>query len=218
MAEIISIFEPYLVHRSYPAGKTLWLQGDTDNALIILEHGRVKIIRTKQDGTTVLLYVFGPGEIFGLSQLFLEGGCPVTAEAIDDVEVKILPKTIFHQIIKDNPEVVHGLFAILGKRLRQAFDRIENMSSHDVTGRIAAYIETLIIGKLTTFEQPVVLIPRPLYISAQEINVTPETFSRILTKLEKSGIIKRIERGRIQVLNNEALLRIASGEGTIFTL
>lgn len=218
MDEIVSMFKSYLVPRGYPAGKILWFQGDTDNGLTIIEKGRIKIIRTKQDGSTILLYVFGPGEIFGFSPLFDGLGYPATAVAIDNVEIKFLPKATFYQIVENNQKVVRALFALLGKRLRQSFDRIENLSGQNVTGRVAAYIETLIIVGLTAPEQPVVMIPRPLYISAQEVGVTPETFSRILTRLEKTGIIKRIDRGEIQILNSEALLRIASGENTVFAL
>ncbi len=206
MNEIVAMFEPYLIRRGYPAGKILWFQGDTDNGLTIIEKGRIKIIRTRQDGSTILFYVFGPGEIFGFSPLFEGVGYPATAEAIDNVEVMFLPKAAFYQIVDNNPKIVRSLFALLGKRLRESFDRIENLSNQNVTGRVAAYIETLLTGSLTAQEQPVLMIPRPLYISAQEIGVTPETFSRILTRLEKTGIIKRIDRGKIQILNSAELV------------
>lgn len=92
ISEALSVLGPWLETRHYPRGRVLWTEGEVSGRLTVLDQGRVKILRGRPDGGTTLLFVMGPGEVFGFLP-FLDGGAfPATAVALDDIEARVMSR------------------------------------------------------------------------------------------------------------------------------
>ncbi len=207
----LSPLQSYLRPRRFRAGHVLWTEGEVDGRLVVLDRGRVKILRVRPNGGSTLLYLFGPGTVFGFLP-FLDGGAyPATAVALDDIKARTMSRSSLRQAVQDDPQVSLVLLQALGTRLRQAFTRIDELGQRGAVPRVAAAVAALLPAGSTVADLPIVELPGPAHVFAQEIGVQPETFSRTLSRLVDRGILHRLGPGRVQVLEPERLVRIAAG-------
>ena len=205
--EARQILWPYLRTKRFVAGEALWREGDTDGMLVALEKGRVKAFRTLPDGRPVTLYLFGPGAVFGFVP-FLDGGpFPASAQALDTVEARVMSREGLREAIRKHPDLALTLLSVLGQRLREAFDRIQGLSSRGVVARVAAAFEGMVEGE----DRHATLLRLPVSASefARTIGITPESFSRAVTRLCEDKILHRLGRGQFQVLDAARLRGLA---------
>ena len=212
--DVIEVLECYLEPRTYRAGQVLWAEGEVSGRLTLLDEGRVKALRARPDGRSVLLYVFGPGDIFGFLP-FLDGGpYPATAVAIDEVRARVMSRSELRGVIARDPQVAMVLLSALGQRLRDAFERVDDQGRRDATARVAAALLLLLPAGVASGSLTVIEVPSPLYAFAEDMGLTPETFSRALSRLVEHEVLHRLGPGKLQVLDLPRLRRIASGSGS----
>lgn len=204
-----ALLAPHFRARRFPAGSILWREGEPADLVVALDEGHVRIYRGLPDGNTAAMYLFGPGELFGFLP-FLDGRpYPATAMAMDDVRARTMSREGLLLALRENPEVALPLFSFLGRRLRDAFDRIELLSARGMLPRVAAALAALLprdAGEKTT----VVFLPTASGDFARALGITPESFSRGVTGLAEAGVIRRLGRGRFQVLDPQSLRKIGS--------
>jgi CRP/FNR family transcriptional regulator, dissimilatory nitrate respiration regulator len=176
--------------------------------LVSIDAGRVKVFRGTAT-SEVTLYLFGPGDTFGFMP-FLDGRpYPAGAKALTTVEALVMPRAELVAAFRSDPSVALALVELLATRLREAFQRIERSASPEVLPRVASALAALLPqdergGALTVIELPV-----RAHELARAIDVVPESFSRAVTSLVKSGVIHRLGPRRFQVLD-AAALRLAA--------
>jgi CRP-like cAMP-binding protein len=203
------LLHPHLHARQFKKGSLLWREGETSGLLVAMKTGRVKIYRLLPTGRAVTLFLFGPGDLFGFLP-FLDGSpYPAHAQAIEDVEAEVLPRSALLQALRADPELAVTLIGLLGARLRDAMDLIESLSTPGAPGRVAAAL--LALMPEAAAPEPVVL---KLPVTAQEfagaVGIAPETFSRALKHLEDARLIAREGLGRYRVLDLKGLRQAAA--------
>ncbi len=209
LAGLEPLLAPLLEPRHYPAGRVLWTEGERSGRLTVIDRGRVKVTRARADGTALLLYVFGPGTVIGFLPLLDGGPYPATAVAVEDVEARVVSRTALRDAVGRQPELAWALLEVLGRRLRQAFDQVEHRSQREARARLASAL----LGLLPPVVPPppvVLALPGPAYQFAEEIGLSPETLSRVTAELEDRGILRRLERGRYQVLDLDGLRHLSN--------
>ena len=99
--EIMSAAE----HRSVPAGRMVFEQGDPGDSFFMITSGRVRIYRKNAEGMETELAELGPGDSFG--EMALLTGAPRSANvaALEDLELTVLAKVHFDRILRNYPEV-----------------------------------------------------------------------------------------------------------------
>lgn len=210
--EAFRLLAPYFRKRSFPAGSMLWHKGEQAKLVVAIDRGNVKIFRPLPGGGMASIFVFGPGDLFGFMPFFDGKPYPASAMAIDDVLAGTLSREGLLQALREKPEVVFSLFAFLGRRLRDAFDRIEILSGHGVLTRVAAALIRLTpedAGEKTV----VVHLPMSSGEFARTLGITPESFSRAVTILADMDLVRRLGRGRLQILEPGSLRRIGFPSG-----
>jgi CRP/FNR family transcriptional regulator len=204
------VLEPYLRARRFRAGQVLWAEGETSGRLVLLERGRVKAVRVLPDGSSVLLYVFGAGDLFGFLPLVDGGPYPATSIAVDDVAARVMSRSTLRRAVREDPQVAMVLLRALGTRLRQAFARLGDQAQGSSIARVAAALSLLLPaedpGPTTLID-----VPRPIHDFAADVGMTPETFSRAVTQLAEAGLLRRLSPPRLQVLDARRLRGIAAG-------
>jgi len=210
--ELFAMLAPYFRVRRYPPGTALWHAGEPASAVVAIDSGHVRIYRMLPNGNTAALYLFGPGEFFGFLPMLDGRPYPATAEAVDDVRARTMSREGFLRGLRENPSIVLPLFSFLGRRLREAFDRIELLSAHGAIPRVAASLAAMLHdrnGGTTT----IVSLPVSSREFARALGITPESFSRAITGLVEAGTIHRLGRGRFQILDPQSLRAAASPSG-----
>ncbi len=105
--------------------------------MYLVERGWVKIYRLAGDGRKVTVAIRHPGELVGLAETLCDAKRSCFAEAMDDVEVVVLKRDGFLDLLRANANLAIKVAEILGGRLREAQAAIHEMVALQVHGRLA---------------------------------------------------------------------------------
>lgn len=194
--------------KSYPRGHIIFVEGEKADGFYVIETGQVKIYKTSFDGKEQILHILGEGETFGEVVVFAGQEYPASAKANTGVHCHFIPRDDFIAAIQRDPVLAMNMLAIMAMRLRNFAAMIESLSLKEVPGRLCSYL--LYLGNSSDDMQPLELEASKNQLAAL-LGTIPETLSRILTRMERMGLIKR-KGSHIQILNKSALLKIADGE------
>lgn len=208
--EAVDLLRDHLHTRHFHPGNLLWREGDTAGMLVALKSGRVKIYRVLPTGRRVTLFLFGPGDVFGFLPFMDEESYPAYAEAIDEVEAEVMARSTFLRVLRSEPELAVTLIAVLGRRLRAAFDLIRSLSTPGAGVRVAGALVALCADASTRHGKVEIRLPVTAHDFAGALGLAPETFSRALTSLVEDGILERTAPGVYRVLDRDALERAAN--------
>ena len=114
--------------------ETLFLEGDKGFSLYILVKGNIQLFKTTPDGHEVVIKMVKSGEIFGEVILFEESRYPVSAVALKESLVFLLPKHQFYCLLEREP-FRKEFIGILMKKIRYLADQIQYLTHHDVEDR-----------------------------------------------------------------------------------
>jgi len=209
-AQARELLAPHLHPRRFVAGSLLWREGETSGLLVSLESGRVKVYRLLPTGRSITVFIFGPGDVFGFLP-FLDGEpYPAYAQALEDTDARVMSRDELLSAVREDPQLAVALIGLVGRRLREAMQHIENLSSPGVLPRVASALTALSpdAGESGGGAR-IIRLPVAGGELAAAIGVTPETFSRSLTKLVRARILHRLGHGRFQVLDEEGLRQAA---------
>jgi len=195
-----------VVEKPYRRGQTIFREGDEGKGFYVVGSGRIKIYKLSTDGKEQILHIFGPGEPFAEVPVFAGQCYPANAEALEDSRLLFFPRAGFIELIRRHPSLALNMLAILSRRLRQLAGLVEDLSLKEVPARLAAYL-------LYSADQAQAM-EIELDISkghlASLLGATPETLSRTLAKMTKTGLI--VSQGpRIVLRDKTALQELAVG-------
>ncbi len=203
--------KPFSHAHTFRKGRLLWSEGDTEGFLVFLKSGQVKIYRLLPNGKAITLYVFGPGTVFGFMPLLDDAPYPAYAQALEDCQADVISRSELKSAVRAEPDLALLLMKHLAKRLRTAFDTIERLQSKGTDPKVASALAAL-ADESVHLRQELIIIELPISAAdfAQSLGLTPESFSRSITHLADKEIIKRLTRNRFQVLDLDALRKIAA--------
>lgn len=119
----------YLTLKRYAAGDVIWEEGEEDVSLALILSGRVSLMKeTEIAGKQVVVGVFSPVTLVGEIEFVDDRPRPMTARAMTDAEVVLLPRKNFSALANEAPKVgervTRGLLQLLATRLRTSYERI----------------------------------------------------------------------------------------------
>lgn len=158
----------------------LFMEGADGNAVYLLTSGSIQLVKTNLDGKETVIKTVKLGELFAEVILFEKSKFPVTAVAVTEAEVIELPRAGFLKLL-DEPEFRNDFMAMLMHKQRYLAERIQQLTSMDVEARFVQFLRDHYGEK----EKITPDLSKKDIASA--IGATPETFSRLLQKLEKRG-------------------------------
>ena len=211
-AEICHMLKPYFALRRFKDGELLWREGDTEGMLVSLVEGRVKIYRLLPEGNATTNYIFGPDDLFGFMPLFDDAPYPAYAQAIGDVRARIVTKAKLHAAIRQNPDLALLLLKQLSRRLREAFEHVDVLTVRGVARKVAMALTSLFTDTPDCDGTGIVTLPVVSGEFAGLYGLTPESFSRGITRLVDDGVILRLGNNSFQILKPDILRRLARPE------
>lgn len=191
----------------YLRGQTIFAEGDEGVGFYVVISGRVKIFKLSAEGKEQILHVFGGGEPFAEAAVFAGARFPAHALALESSRIFFFPRQAFTALIQENPALAMNMMAALSLRLKKFANLIESLSLKEVPGRLAMHLLLLAEEQ----ERDAVRLDLTKSHLASLLGTIPETLSRILTKMNKSGLIAT-NGPSITILDRNALEALASGE------
>lgn len=182
------------IFKKYKKGSILFFEGETPKSLIFLIKGQLKLYKTDPKGNEIVLHHFFPyspiAEIVVLEEL------PYPASAIFETDGEVILfelKNITDAISRDST-FAFALIRSLSHKIKYLEQFIDMNIILDSSARTAKYL----IQHEDDFEH------LKNNVIARELNITPETFSRILKKFKALKLIEE-KNHRLVIKNREGL-------------
>jgi CRP/FNR family transcriptional regulator len=160
--------------------EVLFREGEEGHALYLLNRGRLQLVKHGLDDADVVIMTVRPGQTFAEVVLFERSRYPVTAVALADSTVFLFPRRDFRALLR-REDFRDDFISMLMRRQRYLAARIVEQSAADAETRLLHFLD----------EQfgpgPRVEVDLTKKAAAAAIGVAPETLSRLLKRLEKSG-------------------------------
>ncbi|MBI4367172.1 MAG: Crp/Fnr family transcriptional regulator, partial [Deltaproteobacteria bacterium] len=197
---------------TYKAGQVLFYEGNRAYGVHCLYAGRIKLYKTGHGGRLQIVRLAGPGDLIGYRALFAEEPYAATAEAMEDATVCFVERSVFLQLLTQNPAVSMKMIRKLAQELRHAEDQMTDIAQKPVKERLA---ELLLLLKETygkpTKEGLEIGIALSREEMAEMIGTTQETIIRLLSAFRARGFLQ-VDGRKIVILDCKPLLRIAQIE------
>lgn len=193
-------------NNTFQQGSHIFMQDDPLTNVYFIHHGTIKIYRTDIQGKEQIINILSAGEMFPHQGFFRNDNYPAHAEVMEEALLIYIPIHLFEDFLINNPEVSIKIFRVLGDRIVDLQNRLEEKILRN------------------TFEQIILLLIRlgkkygkdngygGVHLStnftnkelANMIGSSRETVSRTLTQLKKKELITTGKDGNL-VLQLEGL-------------
>ena len=205
-AEDVAWLESKSRMRKVKRGETVYVPEDTDDDILLVASGRIKICHLTPEGKRSIIAFIDPGEIFGeLALIDSSAGRDGIAEAAEKSAVVAIPKTDLMAIVQKYPAIVLGVTKLIGLRRQRVERRLRNLLFRSNRDRVIHLLLELSEKYGRRSEEGVALQIR---LSHQEmasiIGSTRETVTVVLGQLQTEGLLS-IARRRIVLLELDKL-------------
>jgi len=197
--DLVKTIARQAVRQEYDAGQVVFLEGEQEVALYIVQQGWLKAVKMSPDGREQVLHFIGPGEVFNAIGVFVESTSPATVIALEPIIVWGIQKNSMLKLLDDYPELARVVIQRLAGRVQQLIAIVEDLSLRTIEARLARYlIEQSSAGHLQ----------RPRWATqaelANRLGTVPDVLNRALRSLSKENLIQ-VERHQIQILDYKGL-------------
>ena len=180
----------HVVTRVHPANQVILLENDWGGSVYFILQGWVKIRTYNLDGKEVTLNILGKGEIFGEMAALDEVPRSTDAITLAPTTIGSIPAQDFVTLIETEPQAGIRLSQLMGRRLRQVNRRLRLRESDSVS-RVADILLFLAEGQGKAGDRGLEIPNLPHRELSSLSGLARETVTRVLTKLEKKGLIER---------------------------
>ena len=169
-------------------GEMLFQRGDKPRGFFIVVSGQMKLAISSPQGQEKVVEVIGPRHSFGEAVMFMDRPYPVFAEAASDSLVLHIPRQTVAELMEGDQSFAYAMLAGLSIRLHSLVQDVESYSLRSSSQRVIGYLLQLCPPEGEGAVE--VGLPIPKQVIASLLNLTPETFSRILHDLDAAGLIE----------------------------
>ena len=124
-------------YKKVPAGGIIFQEGIHCSFYYQLVSGKVRWVNINDDGKEFIQTIIEPGECFGELPLFDDEPFAATAIADEDSVIIRLHRSVFHQLLKETPELHFAFTKLLTQRLRFKFLILKELANHNPENSIS---------------------------------------------------------------------------------
>lgn len=184
-----------------PRGTTLFSRGDRAHGFYLLLEGQVKLGVISPQGDEKVIGLIQAGQSFGEAVLFLERSFPIYGQVTVDSKILLITRDAIFDILDNDVMVVRRMLAALSARNHQLINSIESLSLQNSMQRMIGYLLQM---SAESPDPTQVLLPANKLTIASLLNITPETLSRVMLRLDSAGLIK-VNGKEITIVDVEGL-------------
>jgi CRP/FNR family transcriptional regulator, cyclic AMP receptor protein len=205
---VMEAFQPLKFTIAYPAGATLFVEGETCRGIYVVCRGRVKLSATSKEGQTLILKVAQPGEVLGLSATV--AGIPhgTTAETGQPCQLNFVRRDDFLKFLTEHSDACMHAAIQLSRECQQAYQQLRSFAVSSASERIARLMLDW------SHEDSGMASPHRIKVAlthdeiGQIIGMSRETVTRTLAALRKQSIAK-LHRSTLLIQNMSAVQKLA---------
>lgn len=201
-----------IIRKNYPKGNRFYLEGSYPEYFVIVNKGKVKAVRTNNEGKEQVAYIFSEGDFFGVMNLLYRCESRFTLEAMENVGLCTIHRDDFERMLLEHPGISIKIIKELCGRLDKMETLVHNIGVRDTDIRICMMILEF-ARKFGRESAEGIMIDLPLSREAMAnyIGVTRETVCRKFTTLQAEGIIKILKGRKIILVEKDKLESLVFG-------
>jgi CRP-like cAMP-binding protein len=190
----------------FPRNFLLFLKDEPAMRCYVVFDGWVKLFRTTENGHETVISVLTRGESFAEAAILDRARYPVSAAAVEESRLLVIPADSFVRRLSENGEYAMKVLASMSRHLRSLVNQVERLTMKSSTERVAEFLLRLtpVFAGSTTIQ-----LPLDKALIAGRLGMQPETFSRSLAKLRRVGVISR--GSEVTIPDVMALRRLSDG-------
>jgi CRP-like cAMP-binding protein len=183
-------------------GEILFQKGAQPHGFFVLLEGRINLAFPSEQGTGRVLEVIHAGETFGEALMFLERPYPIFAQAVVESRLLDIPEQAIQDLLEKDCHLARKMLAGISIRMHELVSNLEACSMRSSAQRVACMLQYYAPEK--GVQRYSVELPAAKHTLASQLNLTPETFSRVLHVLSEAGLIE-VSGRTIKVLDADGL-------------
>lgn len=184
--------EAFSKEATFPKESIVFYEGDDSKYLYLLKSGIIKLYKVTSNNKEVILKYFHPNELIAEVANFEQIPYPATAQAFTDIEVIMIDFASLKDIIYQSPSLSFKIQTSLIKKIKNLENLVSMHVVLDSQERVAKYI----------YDHTNEFFNTKNIITAEILNISPETLSRILRTFKNEGLIdmseKRVNKEQIK--------------------
>ena len=175
--------------REYQADESVYLQGDTADAVFYVESGKVKLTVVSTSGKEAIVAVLPQGNFFGEGCLAGQPLCMATASTTQHSTITRVAKQAMVALLHEQPEFAERFLAhLLSRNIRMEADLVDHLLNSSEK-RLARLL--LLMANFGQESKPIPLIARMSQESlAEMIGTTRSRVSFFMNRFRELGFIE----------------------------
>ncbi len=179
--------------KSWGKGQDIVEYGTKVQDIHVVIDGRVKLYRTNEDGQDIVIQILDANDWFFNAAAFTGIYAPSSVGAIEDSTVAIIPSSVIRELVCTNTAFANNIFGHVAKDFEELTTKVFDMVLKTPHQRVCYFLlkESIKQGVDKTEFQ----LPYKKSLIANELGMTAETFSRVLTKMKDLGV--KVEKNKV---------------------
>ena len=193
------------IPRTFPKKTLIFAEGSPREAVYFIVEGLVKTYKVDANGHEQIISLLKKGDMFPHTGFFDQSPYPANAEAVKQTRTFAIPVRSFEQLLLSTPTIAVKVLRVLGAKIRELQEKLQEITYQDVRHRISAILLRLAEAHGTTQNGAVVLrLPVTHQDLASMAGTSRESVSRMLNDLRRCNILE-MNRNHIVLNDVESL-------------
>ncbi|MDP1545299.1 MAG: Crp/Fnr family transcriptional regulator [Anaerolineales bacterium] len=205
--DTLAVLSKSAVWRVFPPNAVLFWEGETESNLYYLHYGSLKVLKTSPDGREQVLRFLNAGEIFNEVGVLAKRPNPVTAVALEESGIWLIPRHALEEVVMKYPQTALQIIGNMADKIIELVTFAADLSLKTVEARFA---------KLLLDSDEGGVIERRRWTNqtemASHLGTVPDVLSRVIRELTKAGLIE-MDKQHIRILDRAGLAERAMLRG-----
>lgn len=188
-------------------GELMVHRGDRPNGMYLLVEGSVKLFLISSGGAERIVRLVGAGDSFCEDSAFSNAAQILAAQATSDSLVLFIPTRALQVAMARSSPFGEALLTRLSERMSDLVVGMEQCEQRNSMQRVAHYLVHNANGDDDT---PEVRLCSSKQTIASQLNMTPESFSRVLSRFAREGLIRNQGHRAIRLTDYSGLMSLAA--------
>jgi CRP/FNR family transcriptional regulator, anaerobic regulatory protein len=190
----------------FKKNEVLFREGEAVAGIYFIYSGKVKVYNSGIQNKTQIVRFAGDGSIVGHRGFGTVNTYPIGAATIEDSTICYIPRSLFFDILQDNPPLTMELLNFYADELRRSERKLRSLSQLTVKQKITEAILTLaeIYGVTPKGKNEFLNVTLPRQDYSDITGASIEEVIRTISKLKKEGLIVT-EGKQIGIANRKKL-------------
>jgi DNA-binding response OmpR family regulator len=179
--------------KNYKKKAIVFDEGESASALYFIKSGQIKIFKAHPDGKELIISVHKAGDFFGFESILQNEPYTESAVALEDAEVKLLPKADFLTIMYGHVDIAKSFVSLLCGKVKEKEEQLLHLAYNSIRQRTA---EALL--KLHTLKNNDSTLSIAREDLAKIVGTATESVIRVLSEFKEEGLLE-ITGGKITI-------------------